>query len=46
MNKLFAFLAAFAFALPAYAGWDNDEDGTGNACEMEQPNPTKQRRCW
>jgi hypothetical protein len=33
-------------AMPAYAGWDNDEDGTGNVCEIEQPNPTRQRRCW
>ncbi|KPK67119.1 hypothetical protein AMJ82_11240 [candidate division TA06 bacterium SM23_40] len=30
----------------AWAGWSNDEDGTGTECEDEQPNPTSQRRCW
>jgi hypothetical protein len=33
-------------ALPASAGWDNDHNGTGDACETVQPNPTQQRRCW
>jgi hypothetical protein len=41
---LVVLLALFAF--PAYAGWDDDYDGTGTDCETVRPNPAMQRRCW
>jgi hypothetical protein len=45
---LLVFVMAFlaSLASPAYAGWDDDEDGFGVGCEEVQPNPGMQRRCW
>ena len=48
--KIFYWIALLALIVtPAYAGWDDDEDGIGVAavgCEEVQPNPAMQRRCW
>lgn len=46
VRTIFAALCFLLLSIPSYAGWDSDEDGTGDGCEVEQPNPTRQRRCW
>ena len=45
--RIFYWVALLAFiATPAYAGWDDTEDGVGIGCEEVKPNPAMQRRCW
>jgi hypothetical protein len=46
-QKWFYWMIPLLFmAAPAGAGWDSDEDGTGNDCEVSRPNRANQRRCY
>ena len=46
MRWLYWMIPLLFLAAPAGADWDTDHNGTGDACEVEQPTPTRQRRCW
>lgn len=47
MMKWFYWMIPLLFPVVAVsAGWDSDHNGTSDGCEIEQPNPTRQRRCW
>ena len=46
MRWLYWAMPLLFLAAPAVAGWDKTPAGTGDRCEIEKPNPTKQRRCW
>lgn len=47
MKWLYWMSPVLFLATPAWAlSWSSTEDGTSNGCELEQPNPTRQRNCW
>ena len=46
MRWLYWTMPLLFLAAPAVAGWDKTPAGTGDRCEIEKPNPTKQRRCY